>query len=416
MADTYSEVTNTSWFSRLGNSFRGIGMGIVLIVLATFLLYWNEGRAVRTGDAIAEAQMQTVELPGISTLDSSYDGKLVHATGRAITEDNLTDSMFGITANAIRLRRKVEYYQWVEESRQETRKKLGGGEETVTTYSYQMKWVGQPVESQNFKQVKDHENRIRIQAANEDQYAANVTFGAYRLPDFLIRSIGGEKAITPNLSDEQRSEIQKNFFSRAPIDKVNEAAESGAEEVAHGPNSMVHNQGNFLYIGRRPNSPQVGDVRISFFEVSPAEVSIIAKISGDTFVPFRASNGETFCKLAMGVQDQTVMFDNAKSSNSMMTWALRIAGILLCVMGIRTVVAPLQVIADVIPLLGSIVGAGTGLVAMLLGSAWSFVVIAIAWVRFRPLLGACLLGAAVALIAFLFVRGRKRKASAAVQA
>ncbi|MGE9984951.1 TMEM43 family protein [Desulfovibrio sp. SGI.169] len=417
MADNYTEVTNTSWFSRLGNSFGGIGAGIVLIALATFLLYWNEGRAVRTGDAIAEAQMQTVELPGVGALDPSYDGKLVHATGRAVTEDSLTDSMFGITAKAIRLRRKVEYYQWVESSKQETRKKLGGGEETVTTYSYQMKWVGQPVDSQSFKRVEGHENMTRIQAENEDQYAANVTFGAYRLPDFLIRSISGEKAITPNLNDDQRSEIQKAFFSRAPIpDTVNEAPESGVEKVTRGPNSMVHNQGNFLYIGRRPNSPQVGDVRISFFEVPPAEVSIIAKISGDTFAPFRASNGERFYKLGMGAQEQAVMFDDAKSSNSIMTWILRIAGILLCVAGIRMIVAPLQVIADVIPLLGSIVGAGAGLVAMLLGCAWSFVVIAIAWIRFRPLLGACLLGAAVALICFLFVRGRRRKASASVQA
>lgn len=84
MADNYTEVTNTSWFSRLGNSFGGIGAGLVMIALATFLLYWNEGRAVRTGDAIAEAQMQTVALPGISTLDSSYDGKLVYATGRVV--------------------------------------------------------------------------------------------------------------------------------------------------------------------------------------------------------------------------------------------------------------------------------------------------------------------------------------------
>lgn len=417
MADNYTEVTNTSWFSRLGNSFGGIGAGLVMIALATFLLYWNEGRAVRTGDAIAEAQMQTVALPGISTLDSSYDGKLVYATGRVVTEDTLTDSMFGITTKAIRLRRKVEYYQWVEDAKQETRKKLGGGEETVTTYSYQMKWVGQPVDSQNFKRVEGHENMTRIQAANEDQYAANVTFGAYRLPDFLIRSISGEKAITPNLNEDQRSELQKTFFSRAPIpDTVNKAVESGVEKSARGPNSMVHNQGNFLYIGRHPNSPKVGDVRVSFFEVTPAEVSIIARISGDTFVPFRASNGETFYKLGMGAQDQTVMFDNAKSSNSMMTWILRIVGILLCIAGIRMIVAPLQVIADVIPLLGSIVGAGTGLVALLLGCAWSLVIIAIGWIRFRPLLGICLLGAAVALIAFLIVRGRKRKASAPVQA
>lgn len=417
MADTYTKVTNTSWFARLEKSFGGIGLGIVLIVLATWLLYWNEGRAVRTGDAIEEARMQTVALPEISKLDPAFDGKLVYATGRATTDDILTDSMFDITAKAIMLRRHAQYYQWVENSRQETRKKLGGGEETVTTYSYQKKWVDKPVDSQNFERMDGHENMTRIQVPDETQYASNVTFGAYRLPDFLVHSISGEKAITPNLTDAQRAEIQKTFFSRAPEPtSAKEFIEQGVEKAVRGPNSMIHTLGNFLYIGRRPNSPQVGDVRVSFFDILPSEVSIIAKIHGDTFVPFRASNGENFYELAMGAHEQAAMFDDAKSSNNLMTWILRIAGILLCAAGIRAILSPLQVIADVIPVMGSIVGAGTNLVAMLVGCAWSFVVIAIAWIRFRPLLGACLLGAAVVLIGFLFVRGKKRKASNSIQA
>ena len=32
--DSYTEVTSTSWFSRLGDSFRGIGIGIILIIAA----------------------------------------------------------------------------------------------------------------------------------------------------------------------------------------------------------------------------------------------------------------------------------------------------------------------------------------------------------------------------------------------
>ena len=50
--DSYTEVTSTSWFSRLGDSFKGIGTGFLLIIAATALLWWNEGRTVRTGDAL----------------------------------------------------------------------------------------------------------------------------------------------------------------------------------------------------------------------------------------------------------------------------------------------------------------------------------------------------------------------------
>lgn len=408
--DSFTETTSTSWFSRIGNSFKGIGMGIAMFIAATCLMYWNEGRTVRTGDAIAEAQMVTEPLPSIAKVDPAFEGKTVYATGRAVTKDELTDPSFGVKTTAIKLKRKVEYYQWTEQSKSETKKKLGGGEETVTTYTYSMKWVNGPVDSQSFKRPVGHENTVRIQTENQSWTAANVTFGAYRLPNFLKNSISGERALPLNMTDTQRAQIQKAFFSRAP--ERTPAENSGAVEV-QGPTTMVHCNGNTLYIGRHPESPRVGDVRISFYEVPPAEISIIAKTSGDTFTQFRASNGNSFSKLSMGVKDINTMFDDAKSSNTTTAWILRIIGILLCIGGIKAVVAPIQVLADVIPLLGSIVGAGTGLVATLLGLAWSFVIIAFAWIRFRPLLGLSLLAAALVFIVILFLRGRKRKSAAA---
>ncbi len=70
----------------------------------------------------------------------------------------------------------------------------------------------------------------------------------------------------------------------------------------------------------------------------------------------------------------------------------------------------LSVIADVIPILGTIVGAGTGFVAFVLGLAWSLVVIAVAWVRFRPLLAGGLIAVAVALLAMSYFKGKKEAA------
>lgn len=403
---SYTEVTSTNWFSRLGNSFKGIGTGILLIVAATVLLWWNEGRTVRTGDAIAEAQMVTEPIPSIDKIDSAFEGKMVYATGRAVTKDELTDPVFGVKVNAIKLRRKVEYYQWVEHSKSEKRTKLGGGEETVTTYSYSAEWVDSPVNSQSFKKREGHENKTRINSENMSWLAPNVTFGAYRFPEFLSRSIGGEKALNLSLSDEQRAELQKAFF--APNTNLETSQVLGQQGA-----SMIHTQTNTIYVGREPGSPSIGDVRVTFFETPAAEVSILAKVNGDTFVPFRASNGNTFSRLSMGVQDMNSMFDAAKSSNATMAWILRGLGVVLCIAGFGMIFAPLKVLADVIPLLGSIVGAGTGLVAGLLGSAWSLVIIAIAWIRFRPVLGFCLLGAALTLVILLFIKGRMKKANPA---
>ena len=113
----YTETTSRNWFSRLGASFRGVLVGIVLLVAGTALLWWNEGDFVATGDALNEAQAVTQELGDITRLDPSKNGELVHASGPTKTEDIVKDNVFGIAINAVRLERKVEFYQWVESSR-----------------------------------------------------------------------------------------------------------------------------------------------------------------------------------------------------------------------------------------------------------------------------------------------------------
>lgn len=254
--------------------------------------------------------------------------------------------------------------------------------------------------SQDFKIPSGHENTVRVQTASQKFMAQNVTFGAYRLPGFLVKSISGERPLALDMTEGQRAELQKRFFSRDP----NPSAQN-----AGGPTTMVHSQSNMLYFGRSPNEPRVGDVRVSFTEVPQNDISIIATVSGNTFRQFRASNGNSFSRLSMGEQDMNAMFDAAKSSNSIMTWILRLVGLLLCIGGIRMLVAPLQVLADVIPFVGSIVGLGTSLVSGVIGTAWSLLVIAFSWIRFRPVLGACLLGASLLLCAALILRARSRK-------
>ena len=64
-------------------------------------------------------------------------------------------------------------------------------------------------------------------------------------------------------------------------------------------------------------------------------------------------------------------------------------------------------------ILGTIVGAGTGLVCTLLGLAWSLIIISIAWLRFRPIVGGAMIGVAVLLIAALYFKGRAKKAAPA---
>jgi len=70
--------------------------------------------------------------------------------------------------------------------------------------------------------------------------------------------------------------------------------------------------------------------------------------------------------------------------------------------------APLGVLGDVVPFIGSIVRMGTGLMAGAVGLALSLVVIALAWLAFRPVVAIILLAVAGAAVAgVLWMRKRK---------
>ena len=425
----YTETTQTSWGSRLGGAFKGVVTGIVLILVGTGLLYWNEGRTVKTGGAINEARMVTVKAGDISKIDPALGGKVVYATGRADTQDVLEDPLFGAKATAINISRKVEYYQWVEHSQQETRKKVGGGEETVTTYTYDMEWVTEPIASGSFKDP-DYQGRNKVLAQYKDEtlYAPNVTFGAYKLPDFLKRAIGGRIPLEVRMDEARKKSVFEGLsvankpalglavsldavsLDTVSLDAASLAAARSALPAAT-PDQYIHEQGNTLYLGKNPGAPEVGDIRVTFMQTPPADVSIIAQVIGDTFEAFTASNGYTFSRLEMGTASQEKMFSGAESDNAMIAWILRVVGALVVISGIGAVLRPLSVIADVLPILGDIVGAGTGLVAFLLGLAWSLLVIAVAWIRFRPVLAAALLGGVAILVGITYMRGRKSKAA-----
>jgi hypothetical protein len=76
------------------------------------------------------------------------------------------------------------------------------------------------------------------------------------------------------------------------------------------------------------------------------------------------------------------------------------------------IMRPLSVLGSVIPFIGSIIGMGTGLVSVVLAGTISLLVIAIAWIAVRPVLGIALL----VLVVGGFIMMRKMAAAKPAQA
>ena len=191
-----TETTTESWGSRLGGSIKGVAIGGALFIAGIPLLFWNEGRAVKTAKALEEGASVCVKLPNADTVDATMDGKLVHVTGTAKTDDQLGDDLFpGLNPKAIRLTRKVEFYQWVENEKKEKKKNVGGSETTVTTYTYSKKWVSKPVDSSSFREA-GHDNQVFFpEASDRTLVAETARYGAFELTADQIKRIGGAKPV-----------------------------------------------------------------------------------------------------------------------------------------------------------------------------------------------------------------------------
>lgn len=384
MADQFSEVTTTSWTSRLGGALKGVVGGGILFLVSFPLLWWNEGRAVQTYRSLQEGRGEVVSVKA-DPPDPANDQRLVHLSGLAATSETLTDPIFGVSAQAIRLSRHAETLQWVEDKKSEKRKKVGGSEETVTTYTYEKKWREDLVSSDSFKDPSGHVNPPALRVESASWQASDVRLGAFQLSDRLASQMARTETVP----------VTADILDRLPEAWRGEA--------------RVNDLG--LYVGADPARPAVGDVRVSFTKVPPADVSIIAQQTGNRLGPFQTRAGDRLEMLQAGIVSPEAMFESADRANSALTWGLRFLGFVLMMMGLLLVMRPLRVLADVVPFIGTLAGIGLGFIAFAVAAPLTVLTIALAWIAHRPLLGAALLVLAAAVAWFLAVRVQKRRAS-----
>lgn len=390
MSDTFTETTSTSWFTRIRNSVGGVVIGLILIVGMVILLFWNEGRAVQTARSLAEGAGAVVSV-GDDTVDAANEGKLVHVSGQVTTDSTPSDPDFAIEAKGVRLVRNVEMYQWKEDSKSETKKNLGGGEETVTTYTYSKAWDDSALDSSNFKQPSGHENpSMEIHGRNFQVPEGKL--GAFTLDQPVLDQIGGDRALA--VKPDQQAAIQ--------------AAYAGSKKLS------VVDSG--IYLGWNPSSPVVGDYRIKY-EVAPlGPISVIAQQQGSQFLSYQTIAGDQLLMVSDGTVPADQMFKEAEATNKLITWLIRGVGLLLLAIGFGLFMNPIAVLADVIPMLGTVVRMGTGIIAFFLAILVGTTTIAIAWFWYRPVLAAGILAAGVIAAAAVYYLGRSRKAEAPVAA
>lgn len=375
--DQVTRVTQQGWGGRLGNSIKGIVFGILMVLGGTALLFWGEGRAVKRAKALDEGAGVVITVDPSAPAPAN-ERKLVHFTGTAQAFEPLRDELFGVETGGLKLERTVEMYQWVEDEERKERKKVGGGTETITTYTYRKDWSSRTIDSSRFEEPSGHQNPSSKPFDSKTVASDPIVIG-----DWILGS-----SFISDLNRSRRLDVGDTELGRAS-DSVR---------------SRLQATGGGFYVGADPSRPEVGDARISFSVVPEAEVSVVGLQQGQSLVPYTAKVGGDIALLSYGVKSAEEMFDAAKAGNTTLTWVLRFVGFFVIMLGFSTILRPIAVMADVVPFLGNLAEKGIGLAAFALAAVVSLLTIAVGWIFYRPLLGITLLVVVVGLVVWLMKR------------
>ena len=358
---------------KIKNAFASVIGGLICIVIGIVLLWWNEGNDVKNIKTIEEARDSLVNIKS-DEVDSANEGKLVSTNGKInVVDESLKDDYFNIiVSNTGKLVRIVEMYQWVEDC---------DTEDDRTVCTYDKKWLNTIERSDSFEE-SGHDNPSDMPYDDEAYYANRVELGAFKLSATQIQMLSTEATVTPN-----SSAFLPNGYRI--VDKYITSATS-------------------------MSSPRVGDVRVSFKYNTDTDITVLAMQKGDSFADYKSEQGKILNELKSGLLTGEEMIDVVEKENNILKWVLRILGIALVTGGFTALLSPILMVVSIIPLIGDGIAWILKAIAGLIGFAVSMLIIALAWIVFRPLLGICLLAVVVGVIVLVAVLIKKGRAKAAL--
>lgn len=364
MADRFTTTSKNS-----NNPLVAMLLGIALFIGSFFLIFWNEKNYIIEMEEIEFVRSAVVSLPS-SQPDPTNNEKLVHLSEVMITDEVLSDTMFGISENALKLSRTVEMYQWQER----THKQSNNDNTTTTTYEYNLGWHSNLISHSNFKHPEGHENPTSMPYQSKVYTAKNMTMGGFNISQQYYEQI--ENLDTYELT-------QQNLDASDP--KIKSSYK------------LSDNQ----YANADLNNPKLGDIKISFTIVKPMMMSIIGKQDGNAITPYQ-KDGREIAFLYPDKQSAQEILNIEESNDATQAWMFRGLAFLMMWGGLNFFLSPLVMLASFIPFLGRMVEYVTGMFTLLISAPLYIITIAIAWLALRPFEASIAIIVAAAIFYFGF--------------
>ncbi|MCB9507048.1 MAG: TMEM43 family protein [Myxococcales bacterium] len=344
-----TRTTSTGFLGNLKSAIISVPIGILLFLASFAVLFKNEG-CTEWGEV---ARKSVVAAPD----QAGHAGEFVSVTGTLASSTPLGDPDFLAPGPWVTISRVAEQYAWVEHSSSETRDKVGGGTETVTTYTYDQEWTSSPPDSSRFQETQGHQN-VPMRYNGQDFAVDTVTVGAWSVSVPAARMPSG------------------NLLALGAGAEAGSVQTPGVQLLGKAASATV--AGTYIYMDGSATAPRIGEHRISF-RVVPTGITVtgFGDASGAQLVA-HDHKGDTFLRVIEGDRDAAIA--SLDLEDAIRKWGLRLAGFLMMWIGLQMVFAPIQAVAGILPIAKKASGFLIALVCFAVAAPLSIVTIIVSMI------------------------------------
>ncbi len=278
---------------------KGVVPGLVVLAVTIAGVFFQESKAIKQHQIYQDSLGAVVKVPA-GRVDPRNEGKLVLVTGRVTTDDVLRDRQLGVSANAIRMKRRTKMYQWIEKEQPA----VGGRD---VTYAVTKDWSEEYWPPLKFSRLAHDYINPKMHFQSKDYHAQDVRVGGFALSQDITDRIPGDTQL--ELTEENR-----NVFRARPqwLKRI-----------------KVYEGG--FYIGRgTPQNTLLGDTLAFYYVLEPgAVITLLGKQEGETVVPYMSQHSGTLFFAEPGNKTAEQLIGPRATGLEPITWAQRVAALVL---------------------------------------------------------------------------------------
>ncbi|HET6433641.1 TMEM43 family protein [Dyella sp.] len=218
-------------------------LGALLLLAAVGLVALTENGLLAYRQAAQRHGGDVLDLGRQSGPEAGQHGFMVRVAGPLQVVAPPRDDEFNQSGATPVLTRRVEMFQW--------REIIVGGQPT-----YELDWVDHAVDTQQFMHPAGHANPLKLPLEGHRFDASDVQVSGFKLSPALMHALPGAGQLVPD-----GAALPPNLAASFSVN------------------------GNYLTTSEHPDSPRLGDLRVSWDTVPLQEVTIVGRLDGDTLVP-----------------------------------------------------------------------------------------------------------------------------------